>query len=164
MGMMKLMGQKGVPANIPEGVRLLHQSAGRADLDAPQGAFVFALLLAGEFNGVNVSEQILPHDERAARRMLEKAASLGFSHAQQKLGSAYENATWGVEYDPLMSLHYYTLAAKQGDQEAMMGLSKWYLCGGEGFSPNEEKAYIYAERAAKMGLPQAEFAMGISFT
>ena len=162
--MMKLMGQKGVPANIPEGVRLLHQSAGRADLDAPQGAFVFALLLAGEFNGVNVSEQILPHDERAARRMLEKAASLGFSHAQQKLGSAYENATWGVEYDPLMSLHYYTLAAKQGDQEAMMGLSKWYLCGGEGFSPNEEKAYIYAERAAKMGLPQAEFAMGISFT
>jgi len=164
MGMMKLMGQKGVPANIPEGVRLLHQSAGRADLDAPQGAFVFALLLAGEFNGVNVPEQILPHDERAARRMLEKAASLGFSHAQQKLGSAYENATWGVEYDPLMSLHYYTLAAKQGDQEAMMGLSKWYLCGGEGFSPNEEKAYIYAERAAKMGLPQAEFAMGISFT
>jgi TPR repeat protein len=42
----------------------------------------------------------------------------------------------------------------------MMGLSKWYLCGGEGFAPNEEKAYIYAERAAKKGLPQAEFAMG----
>jgi TPR repeat protein len=41
-----------------------------------------------------------------------------------------------------------------------MGLSKWYLCGGEGFSPNEEKAYTYAQRAAKAGLPQAEFAMG----
>ena len=163
MGMIKLMGQKGFPANIPEGVRLLHQSAGKADLDAPQGAFVFALLLAGEFNGVTVPEQLLPHDVRAARRMLEKAASLGFSHAQQKLGSAYENASWGCEYDPLMSLHYYTLAAKQGDQEAMMGLSKWYLCGGEGFSPNEEKAYINAERAAKMGLPQAEFAMGILY-
>lgn len=159
--MMKLLGQKGYPANIPEGVRLLYQSAGKADLDAPQGAFVFALLLAGEFNGVTVSEQILPRDERAARRMLEKAASLGFCHAQQKLGSAYENATWGCEYDPVMSLQYYTLAAKQGDQEAMMGLSKWYLCGGEALAPNEEKAYIYAERAAKKGLPQAEFAMGI---
>jgi len=43
----------------------------------------------------------------------------------------------------------------------MMGLSKWYLCGGEGFSPNEELAYKYADRAAKAGLPQAEFAMGI---
>lgn len=157
---MTLLGQKGYPVNISEGVKLLHQSAGNADLDAPQGAFVFALLLAGEFNGATVPEQILPHDERAARRMLEKAASLGFSHAQQKLGSAYENATWGCDYDPIMSLHYYTLAAKQGDQDAMMGLSKWYLCGGDGFSPNEENAYIYAERAAKMGLPQAEFAMG----
>ena len=42
-----------------------------------------------------------------------------------------------------------------------MGLSKWYLCGSEGFSPNEEKAFTYAERAAKAELPQAEFAMGI---
>jgi TPR repeat protein len=47
-----------------------------------------------------------------------------------------------------------------GDSEAMMGLSKWYLCGGEGFSASEEKAFIYAERAAKKGLPQAEFGMG----
>jgi TPR repeat protein len=47
-----------------------------------------------------------------------------------------------------------------GDAEAMMGLSKWYLCGGEGFTANEEKAFTYAERAAKQGLPQAEFAMG----
>jgi len=32
-----------------------------------------------------------------------------------------------------------------------MGLSKWYLCGGDGFPPNEERAYHYAERAAKLG-------------
>lgn len=41
-----------------------------------------------------------------------------------------------------------------------MGLSKWYLCGSEAFPPNEEKAFYNAELAAKMGLPQAEFAMG----
>jgi TPR repeat protein len=50
--------------------------------------------------------------------------------------------------------------ANSGDPEANMGLSKWYLCGAEGYPPNEEKAFIYAERAAKKGLPQAEFAMG----
>jgi TPR repeat protein len=115
MGMLRLLGQKGFPANIPEGIKLLHQSAGKADLDAPQGAYVFALLLEGEFNGVVVPETILPHDERAARRMLEKASSLGFSHAQLKLGNAYENGTWGCGYDPALSLHYYTLAAKQGN-------------------------------------------------
>jgi hypothetical protein len=42
----------------------------------------------------------------------------------------------------------------------MMGLSKWYLCGGEGFAINEGKAYMYAEQAAKGGLAKAEFAMG----
>jgi len=47
-----------------------------------------------------------------------------------------------------------------GDLDAMMGLSKWYLCGGEGFPPDEEKAYYYADLAATAGLPQAEFAMG----
>jgi TPR repeat protein len=162
MGMLRLLGQKGYPVNYPEAVKFLHQSAGAADLDAPQGAYVLALLLAGEFNGVNIPENILPHDDRLARRMLEKASSLGFSHAQQKLGSAYENGTGGCGYDPVLSLHYYSLAAKQGDPEANMGLSKWYLCGAEGFTANEEKAFIYAERAAKKGLPQAEFAMGMT--
>jgi len=114
MGMIHLLGQKGYPANLPEGIKLLRQSAAIADLDAPQALHAYALLLAGEFNGLNVPESILPHDERMAGRMLEKASSLGFSHAQQKLGSAYENGTYGFGYDPGLSLHYYTLAAKQG--------------------------------------------------
>lgn len=175
MGMLYLLGQKGYPANIPEGIQHIRQSAAKADFDAPQGAFVYALLLAGEFTSVNVPESILPHDERAARRMLEKSSALGFSHAQQKLGHAYETGTWGCGYDPGLSLHYYSLAAKQGiafdwsdideigDVDAMMALSKWYLCGGEGFTPNEEKAFLNAQRAANNGLPQAEFAMGKLF-
>ena len=114
MGMLHLCGQKGFAVNIPEGIRLLRQSAAQADLDAPQGAYVFALLLAGEFNGASVPESILPRDERTARSMLEKASSLGFSPAQLKLGIAYENGTCGCGYDPVLSLHYYDLAAKQG--------------------------------------------------
>jgi len=115
--MIKLLGQKGYAVNIPEAIKYLFQSAGKADLDAPQGAYVFALLLAGEFPAVTVPETYLPRDERAARRMLEKASQLGFGHAQSKLGSAYENGTWGCGYDPSLSLHYYTLAAKQGTNQ-----------------------------------------------
>jgi len=173
MGMLKLLGQKGYPVDVPGGVNFLFRSAAKADLDAPQGAYIFALILVGELNGVNVPESILPRDEKAALRMLEKASFLGFCHAQQKLGTAYEHGTWGCANDPQLSLHYYSLAAKQGiqiryrrlisgDPEAMMGLSKWYLCGGEGFNQSEELAYKYAERAAKLGLPHAEFAMGMA--
>ena len=114
MGMLHLCGQKGFPSNIPEGIKFLHQSATKADLDAPQGAYVFALLLAGEFTAVRVAESVLPRDEQAALNMLEKASVLGFSQAQQKLGNAYENGTWGCGYDPALSVHYYTLSAKQG--------------------------------------------------
>jgi hypothetical protein len=46
-----------------------------------------------------------------------------------------------------------------------MALSKWFLCGSEdgaggGFEKDEKLAYTFAEKAAKKGLPSAEFAMG----
>ena len=44
----------------------------------------------------------------------------------------------------------------------MMELSKWYLCGAEGLPQSEDKAFYYAERGARKGLPRAEFAMGMS--
>jgi TPR repeat protein len=113
MGMMRLFGQKGFAVNLAEGVRLLQLSASKADLDAPQGAYVFALLLAEELQ-VAIPPTILPPDVRGSRAMLEKASFLGLVQAQNKLGSAYENGTFGCGYDPLLSVHYYTLAAKQG--------------------------------------------------
>ena len=42
-----------------------------------------------------------------------------------------------------------------------MALSKWFLCGAEGhFEKDETLAYTFAEKAARKGLPTAEFAMG----
>jgi hypothetical protein len=42
-----------------------------------------------------------------------------------------------------------------------MALSKWFLCGSEGaFDKDESLAYTFAEKAARKGLPSAEFAMG----
>ena len=42
-----------------------------------------------------------------------------------------------------------------------MALSKWFLCGAEGaFEKDEALAYTFAEKAARKGLPSAEFAMG----
>ena len=122
MGMLRLLGQKGYTANLSEAINYLSQSAARADLDAPQGPYVFGLLLADEFRGVSVPESILPHNFLEAHKMLEKACSLRFSHAMRILRNAYENATFECNYDSQLSLYYYMLAVKQGMIKAMREL------------------------------------------
>ena len=110
---------------------------------------------------MNLPEKVLPLNLTGARFNIEKAAYLGFAKAQSKMGLAYELCQLGCEFDPALSLHYNALAARQGEPEAEMGISKWLLCGFEGiFEKNEELAFTYARRAAQSGLATAEFAMG----
>lgn len=119
------------------------------------------MLQARELPQVNIPETFLPLDVNGARMNIEKAAYLGFPKAQVKMGSAYELCELGCEFSPALSLHYNALAARQGEAEAEMAISKWFLCGYDGvFEKNEELAFTYAQRAARSGLSTAEFAIG----
>ena len=119
------------------------------------------MLQARDLPQINIPEELLPLNLNSARYNIEKAAYLGFAKAQTKMGAAYELCQLGCDFDPALSLHYNHLASKQGEPEADMAVSKWFLCGHEGlFSKNEELAFTYAQRAAQIGLPTAEFAMG----
>ena len=119
------------------------------------------MLQAHELAQMNLPEECLPLNITGARFNIEKAAYLGFAKAQSKMGLAYELCQLGYEFDPALSLHYNALAARQGEPEAEMAISKWFLCGFEGiFDKNEELAFTYAQRAAQSGLATAEFAMG----
>src|ERR1700710_831613 len=119
------------------------------------------MLQARELPQVTAPEALLPFDERAAVVKKEQAAYLVVAKAQLKMGVAYELCSMGCEFDPALSLHYNALAARQGEAEAEMAISKWFLCGYEGvFQKNEELTYVYAESAADSGLATAEFAMG----
>src|ERR1700710_1295418 len=119
------------------------------------------MLQARELPQVTAPEALLPFDERAAVVKKEQAAYLVVAKAQLKMGVAYVLCSMGCEFDPALSLHYNSLAARQGEAEAEMAISKWFLCGYEGvFSKNEELAFTYAKRAAQAKLPTAEFAMG----
>ncbi|MCJ1388969.1 hypothetical protein MMC18_001821 [Xylographa bjoerkii] len=181
LGMMALLGQHGQPQNYQRGLEMIRFSAETADENAPQGAFVsfilalskcigwaeltstqvYGMLQARELPQVSVPEQFLPLDMDSALYNIEKAAYLGFAKAQTKMGAAYELCQLGCEFDPTLSLHYNNLAARQGDSEAEMAISKWFLCGHDGiFKKNEEMAFSYAQRAAQTGLPTAEFALG----
>ncbi|MCJ1285067.1 hypothetical protein MMC26_004405 [Xylographa opegraphella] len=161
LGMMALLGQHGQPLDYQRGIEMIRFSAETADENAPQGAFVYGMLQARELPQVLVPESLLPLDLDSALYNIEKAAYLGFAKAQTKMGVAYELCQLGCEFDPTLSLHYNNLAARQGDPEAEMAISKWFLCGHEGiFKKNEEMAFSYAQRAAQTGLPTAEFALG----
>ncbi|KAF2033377.1 HCP-like protein [Setomelanomma holmii] len=161
LGMMTLLGQHGQQQDFARGIQLIRQAASTADENAPQGAYVLGMLQARELPQINVPEIYLPYDEKSARQNIEKAAYLGFAKAQLKMGSTYELCSLGCEFNPTLSLHYNALASCQGEAEADMAISKWFLCGHEGeFAKNEELAYQYAQRAAVAGLPTAEFAMG----
>lgn len=161
LGMMTLRGQHGQPQDYAKGLDLIRRSALSADENAAQGAYVYGMLLAKELPQMDIPDGYLQPDQRNARINIEKAAYLKFAKAQLKMGSAYELGSLGCEFNPALSMHYNALAAKQGEPEADMALSKWFLVGSEGLFPkNEELAYTYAERAAQTDLATAEFALG----
>ncbi|KAI9888995.1 MAG: hypothetical protein M1814_006053 [Vezdaea aestivalis] len=161
LGMMTLLGQHGERQDFGRGVQLIRLSAQTADENAPQGAYVFGMLQARELPNIAIPEIFLPLDLSGAKVNLEKAAYLGFAKAQVKMGSAYELCQLGCDFNPALSLHYNALASRQGEAEADMAISKWFLCGYEPvFEKNEELAYSYAQRAAQDKLTTAEFAMG----
>jgi TPR repeat protein len=162
LGMMYLMGQHNLPKNYQKGLELINMSADNADEDAPQGAYVFGMLVARELPDIPIPEGVLPFEPSVARQYVEKAAFLGFSKAQLKMGQAYELSQLGCDFNPALSLHYYGLAARQNQPEAALGVSRWFLFGSQNgeFPKNEGLAFRYAQDAAESGLHTGEFAMG----
>ncbi|KAH9910439.1 HCP-like protein [Epithele typhae] len=168
LGMAHLMGQLGFHPDPQTAIPLLNRAATLATIDVPQPAYVYGLLLLDEFSHVSIPPHLFqpflppgvtPPDD--ARRHLERAAYLNFAPAQYKLGHAYEFASAPFPFDALLSVQYYSLASQQGEIEADMALSKWFLCGAEGsFDKDEGLAWTFAEKAARKGLPSAEFALG----
>ncbi|KAK3346310.1 hypothetical protein B0T25DRAFT_571454 [Lasiosphaeria hispida] len=161
LGMMHLLGQHGHQKDFLQGLELIQKAAETADEDAPQGAYVYGMLIARELPDITIPESILPFELGVARQYIEKAAYLSFAKAQLKMGQAYELSQLGCDFNPAYSLHYYGLAARQGQPEAALGVSRWFLFGYENVFPkNEQLAFRYAQDAAIAGLATGEFAMG----
>lgn len=90
------------------------------------------MLQAHDLPQVILPEQYLSLDITGARFNIEKAAYLGFAKAQTKMGAAYELCQLGCDFNPALSLHYNALAAKQGEPEADMAISKWFCAATKG--------------------------------
>ncbi|OCF40165.1 hypothetical protein I317_06054 [Kwoniella heveanensis CBS 569] len=173
MGMAYLLGQLNMPTNPGTALTLLRQACDISTIDFPQPSYVYGMLLAGELSvpteikshlvlpPTSVPNEALYAQWTIARDAIERAAYFCYPPAQYKAGHLYEHAALGCAYDPLVSVNWYTYASKNGETEADMALSKWFLCGAEGHFPkNENLARTFAEKAARKGHPNGCFALG----
>ncbi|BFZ56830.1 hypothetical protein PYCC9005_003878 [Savitreella phatthalungensis] len=158
---MMLSREAGFLRDVDKALACIHLAALAADHEAPQGAYLFGLLLAGETR-FDVNESELPRDLDGAVAFLARAAQLGHAGAQTRLGKAYEEAELDLPLDALLSLEMYGLAAEQGDEHADLAVSKWLLAGSDDGSvaKDEHGALVHAELAALRHLPSAQFALG----
>jgi TPR repeat protein len=162
LGIVLLRGLLGVPRNVGEAVSWLKRAAERADKDNPHALHELATLHEPTNADAQVREKIFP-DSPYALSLYKQAAEYGFKRSQFRLGQAYEYGSLGLEIDNRASIAWYTKAAAQGEHNAELALSGWYLTGAEGMlEQSDMEAYLWARKAAASEPPLAKamFAMG----
>ena len=162
LGIILLKGLLGQQRNIGEAVTWLKRAADRADHENPHSLHELAMLY--ESNNVNpeIRNKVVA-DDQYALELFQKAARLGHKFSQFRLGQAYEYGNLGLDIDHRASISWYTKAAAQGEHQAELALSGWYLTGAEGILEHSDaEAYLWARKAAKSEPPLAKamFAMG----
>lgn len=97
---------------------------------------------------INGFKDIVIKDTTYALRLLFQASSLGHAKSSAMLGRFYEIGDV-VEANPDLSIHFYNVAAMQGDVDGMMGLCSWYFVGSEHLPQDYDEAYAWALKAAE---------------
>lgn len=161
--MVYLYGELGQTKNMKTGLQYLKRAASSATEESPSSAYVLGLILAREYPQLNIPDDIAFPDDGEALESFKKAAELNYGPANYKLGYCYEYGTMGCNVDPFLSTQHYerSVLAGDGNGEAEMALSGWYLSGAENFfEADDNLAFQYASKAADKQLPKAQYAMG----
>lgn len=184
LGIARLLGQLGLERDVEKGLTALRAGADAACVGCAEPAYAYALVLlrSSGIGGEDDAELVVSNIPRLTRQeitpfipvgktlarvgafYLNRAAFLHCVPAQRRLAHAHEcgGAPWA--YDPSLSVRWYARAGSNGDARADAALGRWFLAGAPGaFGPDEAKARMFAEKAAKRNLKEAQFAMGYVF-
>ncbi|EEH17638.2 hypothetical protein PABG_00201 [Paracoccidioides brasiliensis Pb03] len=155
LGKACLNGEMGLVKRYREGITWLKRAAESADRQYNSAPYELGLLHETGY-GDDVFQ-----DETYSAQLFTKSAELGHAEAAYRMGDAYEHGRLNCPVDPALSVHFYTCASQQGHALAMMALCAWFMVGAEPLlSKDECEAYEWARRAAELGLPKAEYAVG----
>jgi len=94
-----------------------------------------------------------------AVQFLSQAANKGQAVAQYRLGTLYERGQ-GVAPDPAKAMHWYELAANQGNRKAMHNLAVAYAGGAK---RNMTEAARWFAKAATLGLADSQFNLAVLY-
>ncbi len=83
-------------------------------------------------------------------------------------GDRFERAQTAEQAGAFRQAERYYLMAVDGDDESVSKVAAYYLGvlykkGGTGFTPNAKQAVVYLERAAQLGLPQAQYELALLY-
>lgn len=162
LGIVLLKGLLGQQRNVGEAQNWLKRAAERADRDNPHALHELGALYESSNTSQEVRNKILADDKYACELFMQ-AAKLGYKASQFRLGQAYEYGVLGLDIDNRASISWYSKAAAQGEHQAELALSGWYLTGAEGIlEQSDTEAYLWARKAAQSEPPLAKamFAMG----
>lgn len=161
LGLYSFYGKMGLSQDVntkQNGIKWLSRASARAN-----ELICAAPYELGKIYETGFLDIIIP-DQSYAMELYIQSATLGYAPAATLLGKIYETGNDIVPQDTSLSAHYYTQAALKGDPDAMLGLCAWYLVGAEPvFEKDEREAFQWALRAAKKGLPKAQFTIGHFF-
>ena len=138
---------KGVPQNIPEGIKWLRRLADQQD---PRAQYVLGTL-HDEGKGV-------PRDLREAVKWYQKAADQNLADAQYNLAMCYAQGD-GVPKDVKKAAEWMLRAANQEDAEAQRAIGLAYI-DGNGVEKNPAEAARWLTKAAYQNVPVAQFFLG----
>ncbi len=96
-------------------------------------------------------------DAKKATALCKRAANAGFVPAQATLGALFARAK---KHD--RAVHWWTLAAEQGDLEALFNVGQSYRLG-LGVEKDASKAFAMLLKAAQGGLAVAQSRIGLSY-
>ena len=162
LGIILLRGLLGQQRNVGEAVIWLKRAAEYGKKDNPHALHELATLYETANTNPEVRNKVVA-DDKYALDLFQKAAALGHKLSQFRLGQAYEYGNLGLPIDNRGSIAWYSKAAAQGEHQAELALSGWYLTGAEGILEHSDtEAYLWARKAASSEPPLAKamFAMG----
>jgi TPR repeat protein len=162
VGVISLKGLLGQPRNVGDAVIWLKRSVQQGKSDNPSALYELAVLHESANTIPDVRNKVVA-DDAYALELFQRAAKLGHKSAQFRLGQAYEYGQMGLTIDNRASISWYSKAAAQGEHQAELALSGWYLTGAEGILEHSDmEAYLWARKAASSEPPLAKamFAMG----
>ena len=162
LGIILLKGLLGQQRNVGDAVIWLKHAAEHGNRDNPRALHELATLYETANTNPEVRNKVVA-DDKYALELFQQAATLGHKGARFRLGQAYEYGNLALPIDNRASISWYSKAAAQGEHQAELALSGWYLTGAEGILEHSDtEAYLWARKAASSEPPLAKamFAMG----